>query len=89
MSDDAMIIGSGSGNGKPDKHVYVNLTLKDPSTASLAVESNAPNYDIMLNMLSQATRFVETKREEAVMVERMQQAQAAQLAASLTQRRQQ
>ena len=83
MSDE-IIIGANS-NDKKEK-VHVTLTLMDPAQSAMKVESNAPNYDVILNLLAQASRYVEDKRREAISIQQFQQMQAQQLAQDLMRR---
>jgi len=82
MSDE-LIIGA---NSEKKPHYHITITLLDPMTSACKVESDAPNYDVILNLLAQATRYVEDKRREAIAIQQFQQMQAQQLADSLVRR---
>ena len=84
MSDE-IIIGQNNSHDKKEK-INITLTLMDSTNSAMKVESNAPNYDIILNLLSQATRYIEDKRREAIAIQQFQQMQAQQLADSLVRR---
>jgi len=82
MSDEIII---GQNNDKKEK-IHVTLTLMDAAQSAMKVESNAPNYDVILNLLAQAARYVEDKRREAIAIQQFQQMQAQQMAETLMRR---
>ena len=82
MSDE-LIIG---GNSEKKAKFHITITLLDPEISACKVESDAPNYDVILNLLAQAARYVEDKRREAIAIQQFQQMQAQQMAETLMRR---
>ena len=83
MSEE-IIIGANS-NDKKEK-IHVTLTLMDSAKSAMKVESNAPNYDVILNLLAQAARYIEDQRREAVAIQQFEKMQAQQMAQDLMRR---
>jgi len=68
------------GNGEPKAKEKLQIILNyDPATAVLQLDGNVMNLDMMLNMLAQATRFIDVKYRIVAAMQAQEEAKQAAL----------
>ena len=68
------------GNGDTKAPEKLQLVLEyDPTTATLKLGGNVMNLDMMLNMLAQATRFIDVKYRIVAAMQAQEEAKQAAL----------